>query len=142
MSALEIAYAKNIFIQKGIFEKVCPHEVSALEDIGWKLYERENYEDAYISFERAYEKSRRYPFLLHNMIRTKFSLKEYDAVIIIAEKLKDLDVSKYSNDFADLYIIKSLIEEGKDEEARRRLGTLSISPLDTLYEQFNALKSF
>ena len=119
VSPLEIAYAKNIFIQKGIFEKVCPHEVSSLEDIGWKLYERENYEDAYTYFESASEKSHNYPFLLHNMIRTKFSLKEYDRVIALAEKLKNLDVSKYSNDFAELYIIKSLIVIGKKDEAKK-----------------------
>ena len=134
----EIAYAKNTFIHKGIFEKVCPHEVAYLEDKGWELYQKENYQNAYSSFESAYEKSHHYPLLLHNMIRTKFSLKAYDVVIKLSEKLIALDVSKYSHDFAELYIIRSLIETGRNEEARKRMEGMSISPLDTLYNQFKS----
>jgi tetratricopeptide (TPR) repeat protein len=140
LSDREIAYAQNTFVQKGIFEKVCPHEVSWLEDRGLEFLAQEDYDGAYTYFEAAYEKSAEYPLLLHNMIHTHFLRNHYDEAIALSERLLMSNVRKYSNDFALLYIIKSLIAKGKHDEARKQLEGTLLSPLDPLYAEFLSLQ--
>lgn len=128
----DLTYATNRLQRRGIFERVCAHEIAALQDSAWGAYSENDFATAVETFERMLSAEPENSIHLRGLMFSEYQRGNYEQAAALAKRIGTDTDARYRAEAVQLLGDIHWLQGAYEDALSAYTESMSLAPRETI----------